>query len=40
VRGIVVDGRVGWTGGFGIDDKWLGDGHAVFPISMKPNWAE
>ena len=27
VRGIVVDGRVGWTGGFGIDDKWLGGGH-------------
>ena len=27
VRGVVVDGRVGWTGGFGIDDKWLGDGH-------------
>lgn len=27
VRGIVVDGSVGWTGGFGIDDKWLGDGH-------------
>lgn len=27
VRGIVVDGVVGWTGGFGIDDKWLGDGH-------------
>jgi cardiolipin synthase len=27
-RGIVVDGRVGWTGGFGIDDKWLGDGHS------------
>jgi len=26
VRGIVVDGRVAWTGGFGIDDKWLGDG--------------
>ena len=26
VRGIVVDGRIGWTGGFGIDDKWLGDG--------------
>lgn len=25
-RGIVVDGRVGWTGGFGFDDKWLGDG--------------
>jgi cardiolipin synthase len=27
VRGIVVDGRIGWTGGFGVDDKWLGDGH-------------
>jgi cardiolipin synthase len=26
VRGIVIDGRVGWTGGFGIDDKWLGGG--------------
>jgi len=26
VRGVVVDGRVGWTGGFGIDDKWLGAG--------------
>ena len=26
VRGIVIDSRVGWTGGFGIDDKWLGDG--------------
>jgi cardiolipin synthase len=26
VRGIVIDGRIGWTGGFGIDDKWLGDG--------------
>jgi cardiolipin synthase len=26
IRGIVVDGRIGWTGGFGIDDKWLGDG--------------
>ena len=26
VRGIIIDGRVGWTGGFGIDDKWLGDG--------------
>ena len=26
IRGIVVDGRVGWTGGFGIDDKWLGGG--------------
>jgi cardiolipin synthase len=28
VRAIVIDGRVGWTGGFGIDDKWLGDGHS------------
>src|SRR5688500_7766311 len=26
VRGIVIDSKVGWTGGFGIDDKWLGDG--------------
>ncbi|HEX6030719.1 MAG TPA: phospholipase D-like domain-containing protein [Tepidiformaceae bacterium] len=26
VRGIVVDERIGWTGGFGIDDKWLGGG--------------
>ena len=26
VRGVVVDGRIGWTGGFGIDDKWVGDG--------------
>jgi len=26
VRAFVIDGRVGWTGGFGIDDKWLGDG--------------
>lgn len=26
VRGIVIDGRIGWTGGFGIDDKWYGDG--------------
>ena len=26
VRGIVVDGAVGYTGGFGLDDKWLGRG--------------
>ena len=26
IRGVVIDGRIGWTGGFGIDDKWLGDG--------------
>jgi cardiolipin synthase len=34
VRGIVIDSRVGWTGGFGIDDKWLGDGHT------KDSWRE
>jgi cardiolipin synthase A/B len=28
VRAVVIDGRVGYTGGFGIDDKWLGDGHS------------
>ena len=34
VRAIVIDGKIGWTGGFGIDDKWLGGGH-------KPNeWRE
>lgn len=26
VRGIVVDGTVAYTGGFGLDDKWLGGG--------------
>ena len=26
IRVIVVDGKVGYTGGFGIDDKWFGDG--------------
>lgn len=26
VRGIVVDGSVAYTGGFGFDDKWLGAG--------------
>jgi cardiolipin synthase len=26
VRGIVIDSQVGWTGGFGIDDTWFGDG--------------
>jgi cardiolipin synthase len=29
IRVVVVDGRVGFTGGFGIDDKWLGDGRHV-----------
>jgi cardiolipin synthase A/B len=27
VRSVVVDGRVGYTGGFGLADYWLGDGH-------------
>jgi cardiolipin synthase len=26
VRGVVVDGRIGYTGGFGLADYWLGDG--------------
>jgi len=26
VRAVVVDGRIGYTGGFGLDDKWYGDG--------------
>ncbi len=26
IRVVVVDGSIGWTGGFGIDDKWFGDG--------------
>jgi cardiolipin synthase len=28
VRGVVIDSRIGWTGGFGIDDKWFGDGRS------------
>lgn len=28
IRVVVVDGHIGWTGGFGIDDKWLGDGRS------------
>ena len=28
IRVICVDGRIGWTGGFGIDDKWFGGGRA------------
>jgi cardiolipin synthase A/B len=27
-RVVVVDGRVGFTGGFGVADKWLGNGHS------------
>jgi cardiolipin synthase len=26
IRIVVIDGRIAWTGGFGIDDKWYGDG--------------
>lgn len=26
VRGVVVDGEIAYTGGFGLDDKWLGGG--------------
>jgi cardiolipin synthase len=26
IRVVCVDGRIGWTGGFGIDDKWFGGG--------------
>ena len=26
-RAIIIDGRIGYTGGFGIADYWLGDGH-------------
>ena len=29
VRGIVIDGTVAYTGGFGLDDKWLGGGRSV-----------
>jgi cardiolipin synthase len=27
VRVVVIDGKVGYTGGFGLADYWLGDGH-------------
>ena len=27
IRVVVVDGRIAYTGGFGIDDPWFGDGH-------------
>jgi cardiolipin synthase len=26
IRVVVVDGAIGYTGGFGLDDKWLGNG--------------
>jgi len=28
IRVVCVDGRIGWTGGFGIDDKWFGNGRS------------
>jgi cardiolipin synthase len=28
IRVIVIDGKIGYTGGFGIDDKWFGDGRS------------
>src|SRR5205814_7110378 len=34
VRVVVVDGRVGYTGGFGLAAYWLGNGHA------KDQWRE
>jgi cardiolipin synthase len=27
VRAVIVDARIGYTGGFGLADYWLGDGH-------------
>jgi len=27
VRVVVIDGKIGYTGGFGLADYWLGDGH-------------
>jgi cardiolipin synthase len=29
IRVVVVDGTIGYTGGFGIDDKWYGNGRQV-----------
>jgi cardiolipin synthase len=29
VRSVVVDGRIGYTGGFGMSDLWLGDGRST-----------
>jgi cardiolipin synthase len=26
IRGVIIDGAVAYTGGFGLDDKWLGGG--------------
>ncbi|MHB1225714.1 MAG: phospholipase D-like domain-containing protein [Gemmatimonadaceae bacterium] len=29
IRVVAIDGRLGYTGGFGVDDKWLGDGRSA-----------
>jgi cardiolipin synthase len=29
VRSVVIDGEIGYTGGFGIDDRWMGGGRAT-----------
>jgi cardiolipin synthase A/B len=34
VRAVVIDGRVGYTGGFGFADYWLGGGH------VRSEWRE
>ncbi len=28
IRVVCIDSRIGWTGGFGISDKWFGDGRS------------
>jgi cardiolipin synthase len=28
MRAVIIDGRIGFTGGFGIADQWLGDGRS------------
>jgi cardiolipin synthase A/B len=28
IRVVCIDGRIGWTGGFGFDDKWFGNGRS------------
>jgi cardiolipin synthase A/B len=34
IRVVCVDGTIGWTGGFGISDKWFGNGR------MKDQWRD
>ena len=33
IRVVVIDGCIGYTGGFGMDDKWLGDGRHERPVA-------